>query len=105
LAKPKADVKHVIFFSRDLYSTNVPLEDCLRGDVIVAYQLDGADIPLLHGGPVRMIIPHLYGWKSAKFLNRIKFRFEMKKVFGNPEATTITAIRGKKKDIVSKLTL
>ncbi|HSX39413.1 MAG TPA: sulfite oxidase-like oxidoreductase [Candidatus Saccharimonadales bacterium] len=73
LAKPKPEVKHVMFFSRDLYTTNVSLEDCLKGDVIVAYQLDGQGIPLLHGGPVRIIVPHLYGWKSAKFLNRIRF--------------------------------
>lgn len=72
-AKPVASVEYVIFGSRDGYTTNVHLEDCRRENVIVAYKLEGEDIPLIHGGPVRMIIPHLYGWKSAKFLNSIKF--------------------------------
>lgn len=73
LVKPKSIAKHVIFSSRDGYTTNVSLEDCLHEDVLIAYRLEGADIPLLHGGPVRMVIPHLYGWKSAKFLAEIAF--------------------------------
>jgi len=73
LAKPRPTTKFVVFGSRDGYTTNVPLADCLRDNVLVAFKLDGSDIPLLHGGPIRMIIPHLYGWKSAKFLNAIKF--------------------------------
>lgn len=73
LVKLKPGVEHVIFSSRDYYTTNVPLEDCLKDGVIIAYELEGKEIPLLHGGPVRPIIPHLYGWKSAKFLKRIKF--------------------------------
>jgi DMSO/TMAO reductase YedYZ molybdopterin-dependent catalytic subunit len=73
LAKPTSMAKYVIFGSRDGYTTNVPLVECLKYDVIVAYELYGKEIPLVHGGPVRMIIPGLYGWKSAKFLSEIKF--------------------------------
>lgn len=73
IAEPKPGVRHVIFGSRDYYTTNIPLEDCLKHDVIIAYELEGKEISLLHGGPVRALIPHLYGWKSAKFLNSIKF--------------------------------
>lgn len=39
----------------------------------MAFSLEGKEIPPEHGGPVRMIIPHLYGWKSAKFLTMIRF--------------------------------
>ncbi|EKD95431.1 MAG: hypothetical protein ACD_24C00490G0005 [uncultured bacterium] len=73
LAKPKKEVVHVIFESRDGYTTNITMEEALKDDVIVAYELEGQPIPLIHGGPVRMIIPQLYGWKSAKFLNGIRF--------------------------------
>ncbi|HLB51952.1 hypothetical protein A3F07_03215 [candidate division WWE3 bacterium RIFCSPHIGHO2_12_FULL_38_15] len=73
LAKPKAGVMHVIFESREGYSTNITMEEALKDDVIVAYELEGQPIHLMHGGPVRMIVPQLYGWKSAKFLNAIKF--------------------------------
>ncbi len=71
--KPKPEAKHVIFHSFDGYTTNVPLEDLKKPNVLVALQLDGKEIPPEHGGPVRMIVPHLYGWKSAKFLTMIRF--------------------------------
>lgn len=66
--------KYTLFLSRDDYSTNLPTSTLLKDDVIVAYKLnDQEGISLLHGGPVRMIVPHLYGWKSAKFIKEIKF--------------------------------
>ncbi|MBI4385220.1 molybdopterin-dependent oxidoreductase [Candidatus Parcubacteria bacterium] len=85
--KPKPEAEHVIFHSFDGYTTNVPLEELMKPNVLVALQLDGKEIPPYtaepsggppglspeHGGPVRMIIPHLYGWKSAKFLTMIRF--------------------------------
>jgi DMSO/TMAO reductase YedYZ molybdopterin-dependent catalytic subunit len=50
------------------YTTNVPLEDLLDGKAWVAYQFDGEDLAPEHGGPARMIVPHLYFWKSAKWV-------------------------------------
>ncbi|MFZ5425196.1 MAG: sulfite oxidase-like oxidoreductase [Patescibacteria group bacterium] len=73
LVKPKPSARFVVFSSRDDYTTNLPIEECLKEDVLVAYELEGETIPTLHGGPVRMLVPHLYGWKSAKFLNKITF--------------------------------
>ena len=74
LAKPEPSAKYVIFRSFEGYFTNVPLEELLKQNVIVAYELEGKEIPPEHGGPIRMIIPHLYGWKSAKFLTVVEFK-------------------------------
>ena len=53
------------------YTTNVPLEDLTEGKAWVAYQFDGEDLPAEHGGPARLLIPHLYLWKSAKWVRDI----------------------------------
>ena len=56
------------------YTTNVPLADCMRDDVLLAWEHDGVALEPEHGGPVRMVIPHLYFWKSAKWLEGIELR-------------------------------
>jgi DMSO/TMAO reductase YedYZ molybdopterin-dependent catalytic subunit len=65
--------RFVIASSGEGYTTNIPLEDCLHEGVLLADELDGEPLPLEHGGPVRLVVPHLYGWKSAKFLRGIRF--------------------------------
>jgi len=54
------------------YTTNVPLEDLLDGKAWIAFQFDGDDLDPEHGGPARMLIPHLYFWKSAKWVNGLQ---------------------------------
>ena len=54
------------------YTTNVPLEDLLDGKAWIAYRYDGADLEPAHGGPARMLIPHLYLWKSAKWVSGLE---------------------------------
>jgi len=70
-ATPEA--RFVIAQGAEGYTTNIPLEDCLREDVLLADELDGHPLPLEHGGPVRLVVPHLYAWKSAKFLRGLRF--------------------------------
>ena len=53
------------------YTTNVPVADLRNGRGLVAYGYDGADLPAEHGGPARLLVPHLYLWKSAKWLRSI----------------------------------
>ena len=53
------------------YTTNVPLEDLTDGKAWVAYQFDGDDLRAEHGGPARLLVPHLYLWKSAKWVRDI----------------------------------
>jgi DMSO/TMAO reductase YedYZ molybdopterin-dependent catalytic subunit len=53
------------------YTTNLPLRDLLDGQAWVAYRYDGKDLAPEHGGPARLLVPHLYFWKSAKWVNGI----------------------------------
>lgn len=50
------------------YTTNVPLEDLLDGQAWIAFEFDGEPLAPEHGGPARLIVPHLYFWKSAKWV-------------------------------------
>jgi DMSO/TMAO reductase YedYZ molybdopterin-dependent catalytic subunit len=54
------------------YTTNLPLEDLLDGQAWIAYRYDGADLTPEHGGPARLLVPHLYLWKSAKWVRGIQ---------------------------------
>ena len=60
--------------SYDGYATNLSLEDFAAEDAVLAHSWQGAPLTEAHGGPVRLVIPRLYFWKSAKWLNRIEFR-------------------------------
>ncbi|HWT21953.1 MAG TPA: sulfite oxidase-like oxidoreductase [Solirubrobacteraceae bacterium] len=53
------------------YTTNLPLEDVTNGKAWVAFAYDGAPLEPEHGGPARLLVPHLYFWKSAKWVRRI----------------------------------
>ncbi len=59
-----------------MYNTNLSLEDATTEDVLLAYELQGQPLPLEHGGPLRLLVPQRYAWKSAKFLRRLEFRVE-----------------------------
>jgi len=69
-ARPEAT--HLLAHAEYGYTTNLPLADATRDDCLVAYAYEGEDIPPDHGGPVRLVIPHLYFWKSAKWLRRLE---------------------------------
>jgi DMSO/TMAO reductase YedYZ molybdopterin-dependent catalytic subunit len=56
------------------YTANLPLADLLDGRAWVAFSYDGAPLEPEHGGPARLLVPHLYLWKSAKWLNGIELR-------------------------------
>jgi DMSO/TMAO reductase YedYZ molybdopterin-dependent catalytic subunit len=58
------------------YTTNLPLEDLLDGRAWIAYEYEGADLPPEHGGPARLLVPHLYLWKSAKWVRGIQLLLE-----------------------------
>jgi DMSO/TMAO reductase YedYZ molybdopterin-dependent catalytic subunit len=73
LVEPKAEARFVMLHSYDGYTTNLPLEDFAAEDAILAHSWNGAPLPREHGGPLRLVVPHLYFWKSAKWLKRIDF--------------------------------
>jgi DMSO/TMAO reductase YedYZ molybdopterin-dependent catalytic subunit len=74
LVRPKDEAKHVVFHSYDGYTTNVALDVFAADDVIIAHSWEGEPLPREHGGPVRIVIPRFYFWKSAKWVKRIEFR-------------------------------
>jgi DMSO/TMAO reductase YedYZ molybdopterin-dependent catalytic subunit len=55
------------------YTTNVPVADLVEGKALIATHYDGQPLLAAHGGPARLLIPHLYFWKSAKWVRRIAF--------------------------------
>lgn len=57
----------------DGYSTNVPLADLTSGKAMVALKYQGKALPRDHGGPARLLVPHLYFWKSAKWVSGLQF--------------------------------
>ena len=62
-----------MFYSYGGYSTNVPLKDVLNHQAWIAFKYDGEELAPEHGGPARLLVPHLYLWKSAKWVTRIEF--------------------------------
>jgi len=68
IAKPLPPASHVVAYSTTGYTTNIPLDDVTGGKAWVAFTADGAPLSPDHGGPARLLVPHLYFWKSAKFV-------------------------------------
>ena len=56
------------------YRTNLPLIEAMKPDVLLVHQWERAPLTTDHGGPVRIITPQLYAWKSAKWIGEIEFR-------------------------------
>lgn len=73
LVRPKPEAKFVLFQSYDTYTTNLPLEEFAAADALLATHWEGEPISLEHGGPLRVVVPKLYFWKSAKWIKRIQF--------------------------------
>jgi DMSO/TMAO reductase YedYZ molybdopterin-dependent catalytic subunit len=62
------EAEHVVAWCDGDYTTNVPLEDLTGGRAWLAYEFDGEPLEPEHGGPARLLVPHLYFWKSAKWV-------------------------------------
>ncbi|WP_428429431.1 sulfite oxidase-like oxidoreductase [Pararhizobium sp.] len=73
LVMPRPEANFVMLTSYDGYTTNLPLADFASEDGILATAWEGEPLTRDHGGPMRLVIPHLYFWKSAKWLRRIEF--------------------------------
>jgi DMSO/TMAO reductase YedYZ molybdopterin-dependent catalytic subunit len=72
-AQPTDKAHFVVAHSWTGYTTNMPYEDFNDDDVLIAFSHDGAPIEPNHGGPVRLIVPKLYAYKSAKWLSGLEF--------------------------------
>jgi DMSO/TMAO reductase YedYZ molybdopterin-dependent catalytic subunit len=71
-----ADAPYALVYCDGGYTTNLPLEDLLGGQAWIAYEYEGEPLPSEHGGPARLLVPHLYFWKSAKWVRGIEVREE-----------------------------
>lgn len=76
LVKPKPEARHVLFTAYDGYTTNVKLSSFAETNVLLAHSWEGKAIPRDHGGPVRVVIPDWYFWKSPKWVTRIELSAE-----------------------------
>ena len=76
LVKPKPEAKFVMAHCYGGYTTNVALDVLEDDDVLFAHSHDGAPLTPEHGGPMRLVVPKRYGWKSAKWVNGIEFMAE-----------------------------
>src|SRR5207249_4432070 len=68
LVKPKAEAQFALVQAEEDYTANVPLVDLLKPNVLFAFEHDGEPLTPEHGGPLRLIVPHLYAWKSVKWV-------------------------------------
>jgi DMSO/TMAO reductase YedYZ molybdopterin-dependent catalytic subunit len=75
--KPKVEIEptavHVMQHCYGGYTTNLTMEDFLREENFFAHTVFGEPLPADHGGPLRLVVPHLYAWKSAKWINGLEF--------------------------------
>jgi DMSO/TMAO reductase YedYZ molybdopterin-dependent catalytic subunit len=71
-ARPRPVASHLMAHSYGGYTTNMPLSDVLDHPALVAYEADGEALEPEHGGPARLLVPHLYLWKSAKWIRRLE---------------------------------
>lgn len=81
LIRPKPEARFVIQHGYDGYTTNVPLEAFAGANVLLACRWEGKPISREHGGPVRLVLPKLYFWKSAKWLSKLEFSADDKPGF------------------------
>lgn len=72
LVEPRDEAVAVMLHGYDGYTTNVPLADFAADDAMIAHSWAGAPLTKSHGGPARLVIPHLYFWKSAKWIAAIE---------------------------------
>jgi DMSO/TMAO reductase YedYZ molybdopterin-dependent catalytic subunit len=72
IAGPQPSATHVMAHSHTGYTTNLPLADVTDGKAWIAWEAEGAPLPREHGGPARLLVPHLYFWKSAKWVSRLE---------------------------------
>jgi DMSO/TMAO reductase YedYZ molybdopterin-dependent catalytic subunit len=76
LADVATEAEYALVSSYGGYTTNLPLADLLDGQAWIAFGYDGEDLEAVHGGPARLLVPHLYLWKSAKWVRGVHLRDE-----------------------------
>lgn len=81
LVKVKPEARYVMIHAEQGFTSNLPLDDLMRPDALFALKHDGQSLPPEHGFPLRLVVPHLYAWKSVKWVRAIQFIAEDKPGF------------------------
>jgi len=76
LSDLKTDAEYTLIHSYGDYTTNVPLKDLMNKQAWIAFRFDDKELAPEHGGPARLLVPHLYLWKSAKWVRGISLMHE-----------------------------
>lgn len=92
LAEPSSEARFLLCHGYDGYTTNVSLEEALKPDVLITYQVNGAPLPTPHGGPVRMITPQLYAWKGTKWIKALEILTQEQLGFWEERGYSSTAL-------------
>ncbi|MEK7848521.1 MAG: sulfite oxidase-like oxidoreductase [Chloroflexota bacterium] len=74
LAQPRPEARSVLIHCEYGYTTNLPLENLMQPDVLFALRVEGEPLTAEHGGPVRLVVPQKYAYKSAKWVRGVEFR-------------------------------
>ena len=76
-----APASYIMAYSEGAYTTNIPVADLVNGQGMIATRYEGLPILPAHGGPARLLVPHLYFWKSAKWVRKLRFMEQDKRGF------------------------
>ena len=74
LARPRPEAKFAMVLAEEDFTSNVPLNDLLRPTSLFALRHNGEPLPADHGYPLRLVVPHLYAWKSVKWVRGLELR-------------------------------
>ncbi len=87
----REDAVHVMFYGMDDYTTDLPLEDCMTDEVLLAWGYNGDDLPPDHGGPLRVVTPQKYAYKGSKWVTGIEFLTEPERGYWEKRGYSRTA--------------
>ncbi len=90
-AEPLDTARVVMCHAYDGYTTNLPLAEALKPDVLLVHTFDGRPLEAEHGGPCRIVTPQLYAWKGAKWISRLELLTEDRKGFWEERGYSNTA--------------
>ena len=91
LVKPLKEAKFVTVVCEEAYTTSLPLEELLDDDVLLAFGFEGKRLEPVHGGPVRLVVPKKYAYKSAKWVRKLRFTREQELGFWEKRGYSNTA--------------
>ncbi len=102
MARPLPSARFLMAHAAGGWSTNIPLTDCRRPDVALVWARNGVPLPAVHGGPLRLLVPHLYLWKSCKWLVALEWMIQDRPGFWEKDSKYTNldpwaAVRGREK--------